>query len=192
MPGGGSGFSNRDERTEDDGWRGDDGRVHSRAWVAGAPVAAEVPDPVPAIGQIGVGVTATGIDVSETRGRPGARSCQGAGPPFPPGHEIGSESGRAACGALNAGGRFAAFGFAAGTLAKATLAEVLGRGGTAIGFGGPRLASRPGHAHDLEAAALTGVAAGRLRPVTGQRFPLARAVAPMLPWHPAPPPERRC
>ena len=67
------------------------------------------------------------------------------------------------------------FGFASGAPTEASVAEVLGRGVTVIGFGGPRLLRRQGYARELEAEALREASAGRLAPIVGHTFPLDSA-----------------
>lgn len=88
---------------------------------------------------------------------------------------VGGDIGREAFDLLAGGGRFAVFGFASGAPTEANVAEVLGRGVTVIGFGGPRLLRRPGYARELEAEALREASAGRLAPTVGHTFPLESA-----------------
>ncbi len=88
---------------------------------------------------------------------------------------IGGDIGREAFDLLAGGGRFAVFGFASGAPTEASVAEVLGRGVTVIGFGGPRLLRRPGYARELETEALREASAGRLAPIVGHTFPLESA-----------------
>jgi NADPH2:quinone reductase len=89
---------------------------------------------------------------------------------------VGGDTGRQAFSLLASGGRFAIFGFASGSPTEASTAEILRRGVTVIGFGGPRLLRRPEYARELEYEALREAAVGRLIPVVGQRFPLERAM----------------
>ena len=88
---------------------------------------------------------------------------------------VGGDVGRQTFGLLAGGGRFAMFGSASGSPTEASTAEILRRGVTVIGFGGPRLLQRPEYARKLEYQALREGAAGRLVPVVGQRLPLERA-----------------
>jgi NADPH2:quinone reductase len=84
---------------------------------------------------------------------------------------VGGEIGRAALGALAPGGRFVLHGLASGTMTD--IAEAPARGVTVIGL--PQLAELGRNASELTREALAEAAAGRLRPVIGQTFPLARA-----------------
>jgi NADPH2:quinone reductase len=88
---------------------------------------------------------------------------------------VGGDVGSRAFGLLAGGGRFAMFGFASGSPTEASTVEILRRGMTVIGFGGPRLLQRPEYARELEYQALREAAAGRLVPIIGQRFALERA-----------------
>jgi NADPH:quinone reductase len=85
---------------------------------------------------------------------------------------VGGEIGTAATSLVESGGRFLVLGAASGeyTDTKATAA----RGVTVLGI--PQMIAEMGPImHELGVAALEEVAAGRLRPVVGQRFPLERA-----------------
>ncbi|TMC06942.1 MAG: zinc-binding dehydrogenase [Chloroflexi bacterium] len=84
---------------------------------------------------------------------------------------VGGAVGRAAFGLLRRGGRFCAFGLASGTFTAITGEEAAGRGVTVVR--GLRL--EPAEMTALSSAALAEAAAGRLRPVIGQTFPLSRA-----------------
>lgn len=88
---------------------------------------------------------------------------------------VGGDVGRTAFELLAPRGRFVLFGMASGAPTQATLAEVLSRGLIVVGFGGGRQIRSPEHARALAAEALAEAAAGRLRPVIGQTFPLERA-----------------
>jgi len=88
---------------------------------------------------------------------------------------VGGDTGRTAFGLLVGGGRFAMFGFASGSPTEVSTTEILRRGATVIGFGGPRLLRRPEYARELEYEALREAATGRLTPIIGQRMPLERA-----------------
>jgi NADPH2:quinone reductase len=84
---------------------------------------------------------------------------------------VGGEVARAAFGLLGEGGRLLSYGLASGTWAPVAEDEAVARGVTLV----PGLRGSP---EDLRAAtsrALAAAAAGRLRPVIGQRVPLDRA-----------------
>jgi NADPH:quinone reductase len=84
---------------------------------------------------------------------------------------VGGEIAAAAFGLLASGGRFCAFGMASGAFARISDDEAGGRGITIIR--GAQLT--PGQMRELSQAALDEAAAGRLRPVIGQTYPLERA-----------------
>jgi NADPH2:quinone reductase len=84
---------------------------------------------------------------------------------------VGGETGLAAFGLLGGGGRFCSFGMASGSFARIPDDEAASRGVTVI-RGAP---VTPEQMRELSQAALAEAAAGRLRPVIGQRFPLERA-----------------
>jgi NADPH2:quinone reductase len=84
---------------------------------------------------------------------------------------VGGDVAREAFGLLRAGGRFCAFGLSSGTFAPISDAEAAARGVTVIrGF---RVS--PEESVALAREALAEAAAGRLRPLVGQTFPLERA-----------------
>jgi NADPH2:quinone reductase len=84
---------------------------------------------------------------------------------------VGGEIAAAAFGLLASGGRFCAFGMASGAFARIKDDEADGRGITIIR--GAQVA--PEQMRELSQAALDEAAAGRLRPVIGQTYPLERA-----------------
>ncbi len=84
---------------------------------------------------------------------------------------VGGEVGRAAFGLLGSGGRFCPFGMASGSFAPVT-PELAESRQVAVLRGGPASAAESAA---LSRAALAEAAAGRLRPVIGQEFDLARA-----------------
>lgn len=84
---------------------------------------------------------------------------------------VGGAIGAAAFALVRDGGRFCAFGLASGTWTEIPTDDAAGRGIEVIR--GARLA--PGESPRLSAQALAEAAAGRLRPVIGQRVPLERA-----------------
>ena len=86
---------------------------------------------------------------------------------------VGGPIGRAALDATAPGGRFVWHGMASGTGTDTTGAEA--RGVTVLGLA--QFAALGRSAHELAAAGLAEAAAGRLRPVVGQTFPLAQAAA---------------
>jgi NADPH2:quinone reductase len=86
---------------------------------------------------------------------------------------VGGTVGLAAFGLLGAGGRFYPFGMASGSFAPVTSSLAQERGVTLL-RGGPASAEE---AVALSRAALAEAAAGRLRPVIGQEYELARASA---------------
>ncbi|WP_405143250.1 zinc-binding dehydrogenase [Sphaerisporangium sp. NBC_01403] len=86
---------------------------------------------------------------------------------------VGGAVGRTAFELVAPRGRFLMFGAASGTVTDATVAEVFQRG-IALITGGQMFGS-PAGIKALAEAALAEAAAGRLRPVIGQTFPLERA-----------------
>ncbi len=83
---------------------------------------------------------------------------------------VGGDIGRAAFDLLDRGGRMVSFGLASGTWATINEEEAIGRDVTLI-----RPSATPAELRTYTESALEEAAAGRLRPVIGQRFPLARA-----------------
>jgi NADPH2:quinone reductase len=83
---------------------------------------------------------------------------------------VGGAIGQAAFTLLGRGGRMLGFGLASGTWAQVPAEDAAARGVTLLR---PRLT--PEEQRALSQAALAEAAAGRLRPVIGQRFPLERA-----------------
>ncbi|GAA3228013.1 zinc-binding dehydrogenase [Nonomuraea helvata] len=86
---------------------------------------------------------------------------------------VGGEIGRTSFGLVAPGGRFLMFGAAGGSLTDVSSAEFLRRGVDLIT--GRRLFASPAAMRALAADALAEAAAGRLSPVIGQTYPLARA-----------------
>jgi NADPH:quinone reductase len=84
---------------------------------------------------------------------------------------VGGRVGREAFDLLRAGGRFCAFGMASGAFTRIPDGEDAARGVTVI-RGAP---VTPEELRELTRAALVEAAAGRIRPVIGQTFPLERA-----------------
>jgi NADPH2:quinone reductase len=84
---------------------------------------------------------------------------------------VGGDIGRAAFTLLGPGGRMVSFGLASGSWAGIDEAEAAARGVTLLGLTRPT----PEAMREATESALAEAAAGRLRPVIGQRFPLARA-----------------
>jgi NADPH:quinone reductase len=84
---------------------------------------------------------------------------------------VGGQVGAAALGLLRDGGRFCAYGMASGSFTPLSEAETAGRGITVV-RGAPADPARMG---ELSAEALALAAAGSLRPLIGQTFPLDRA-----------------
>jgi NADPH:quinone reductase len=84
---------------------------------------------------------------------------------------VGGDIGESAFGLLDRGGRMVRFGMASGEWARISEEAVAGRGVELIGLS--QLA--PEETRALTEDALAEAAAGRLRPVIGQRYPLARA-----------------
>jgi NADPH2:quinone reductase len=90
---------------------------------------------------------------------------------------VGGALGRAAMELLEVGGRLVLFGYASGEgPTEVTTRDLVARGLT-VSWATPRVLRRPGGLRELEARALAEAAAGRLVPLVGQRFPLARAAA---------------
>jgi NADPH:quinone reductase len=88
---------------------------------------------------------------------------------------VGGALGRAALELLGPGGRLIMFGWSSGEPTPLTTLDLYARGLTASVAIGPRIQQRPGGLRGLEEEALTEAAAGRLVPLVGQTFPLARA-----------------
>ena len=84
---------------------------------------------------------------------------------------VGGDIGESAFGLLDRGGRMVRFGMASGSWARISDETAAGRGVDLIGLS--RLA--PEETWALTEDALAEAAAGRLRPVIGQRYPLDRA-----------------
>jgi NADPH2:quinone reductase len=84
---------------------------------------------------------------------------------------VGGATGEAAFGLLNTGGRFLPYGMASGAFAAIDGDEAERRGISVVRGARPT----PEASRALTEAALTEAAAGRLRPVVGQTFPLDRA-----------------
>jgi NADPH2:quinone reductase len=83
---------------------------------------------------------------------------------------VGGDLSRAAFGLLPRGGRQLSYGLASGTWSPVTEEEAARRGVTLL-----RTAATPEDLRSCTESALAEAAAGRLRPVIGQRFPLDRA-----------------
>lgn len=90
---------------------------------------------------------------------------------------VGGDIGRTAMNLLGAGGRLVMFGQAAGALIPLTADDLYRLGITAAAAVGARILQRPGGLRDLETRAIQAAAQGHLRPVIGQRYPLADAAA---------------
>jgi NADPH:quinone reductase len=84
---------------------------------------------------------------------------------------VGGSVGRDAFELLRPGGRLCSFGMASGSFTTVSDQELSDRGVTRVGGARPN----PGELRGLTARALTSAAAGALRPVIGQRVPLAHA-----------------
>ena len=84
---------------------------------------------------------------------------------------VGGDVARAAFGLLDRGGRMVSFGLASGTWSDVKDEEAAARGVTLVR--GAR--GTPAELRAFTASALAEAAAGRLKPVIGQRFPLERA-----------------
>jgi NADPH2:quinone reductase len=84
---------------------------------------------------------------------------------------VGGEIGAAAFGVLRDGGRMCVYGMAGGSFTRLSDDETARRGIT-VTRGAPL---SPPELRELSRAALARAAAGTLRPVIGQTFPLARA-----------------
>lgn len=88
---------------------------------------------------------------------------------------VGGTLGRDALDLIGVGGRLVMYGWAAGSPTPLSAGDLYARGLTATAAVGPRMARRPGGLRDLESAALSAAADGRLVPLVGQTFPLAQA-----------------
>jgi NADPH2:quinone reductase len=88
---------------------------------------------------------------------------------------IGGELGRAALELIGVGGRLLMLGWASGKPTPLSATDLFARGLTAGVAVGPKLLRRPGGLRELESLALAAAASGRLIPLVGQAFPLAKA-----------------
>jgi NADPH:quinone reductase len=88
---------------------------------------------------------------------------------------VGGALGRGALELLGVGGRLLMFGWASGEPIPLSAMDLFARGLTAGVAVGPKLLSRPGGLRELETRALDAAATGRLIPLIGQTFPLAKA-----------------
>lgn len=88
---------------------------------------------------------------------------------------VGGSLGREALELLGVGGRLLMFGWSSGSQIPLTAGDLLAYGITAGPAVGPKLLRRPGGLRALETAALAAAASGRLTPLIGQTFPLAKA-----------------
>jgi len=87
---------------------------------------------------------------------------------------VGGALGRSAMELLGVGGRLILFGWASGEPTQVTTRDLVARGLTA-GWAIPRLLQRANGLRELETQALAEAAAGRLVPLIGEPFALARA-----------------
>jgi NADPH:quinone reductase len=85
---------------------------------------------------------------------------------------VGGEIGRTAFELVDRGGRMISFGLASGSWADIDADEAAARGVTLV-----RPSATPEELREYTVSALTEAAEGRLRPIVGQRFPLAQAAA---------------
>ena len=90
---------------------------------------------------------------------------------------VGGDIGHTAMNLLGVGGRLVMFGSASGSLIPLTADDLYRLGITAAAAIGARILQRPGGLRDLETKAIQAAAQGQLRPVIGQRYPLADAAA---------------
>jgi NADPH:quinone reductase len=90
---------------------------------------------------------------------------------------VGGDIGRTAMNMLDVSGRLIMYGSASGSLIPLTADDLYRLGITAAAAIGARILQRPGGLRDLETRAIQAAAHGRLRPVIGQRYPLADAPA---------------
>lgn len=87
---------------------------------------------------------------------------------------VGGEVGRRSLELLGVGGRQVIFGWTAGTPTRFETEDLLEKGLTVTSLG-PRLIGRPEVIRALELRSMSELAAGRLVPLVGSRFPLAKA-----------------
>ena len=142
-------------------------RVIGAARLAGGPRAGEKREAI-----LGAGAEAV-VDYGE----PGWASrvldaCGGTGPDVVF-DGVGGPLGETAFGIVADGGRFSAHGAPGGGFARVSAAEAAGRGVTVRGI--EQVQYPPGRFEELVRDALAEAAAGRLRPVIGQVYPLDRA-----------------
>jgi NADPH2:quinone reductase len=88
---------------------------------------------------------------------------------------VGGSLGRGALELLGIGGRLILFGWSSGEPTEVTVGDLYSRGLTVSVGIGPRVLKRPGGLRGLEERALAAAASGRLVPLVGQAFPLAKA-----------------
>jgi NADPH2:quinone reductase len=117
------------------------------------------------------------LDYSEPDWPDRVREALGAREPTLVLDGVGGDLGHEAMRLLGVGGRLVLFGSASGRPTEVTTRDLAARSLTATWAIGPRITGRPGRLRELESKALAEVAAGRLVPFVGQRFPLAEAAA---------------
>ncbi|MFB4268862.1 zinc-binding dehydrogenase [Nonomuraea sp. GTA35] len=114
-----------------------------------------------------------GVDYTEPHWAERVREATGGAGVDVAADPAGGAIGRAAFELVRRGGRFVAFGAGSGTMTSIPEEEAAGRGVTLVPMGAAF--PSPAATYELSVRALAEGAAGRLRPVIGQTFPLERA-----------------
>ena len=147
--------------------RAEGARVIGTARLAGAPRAAEKRDAI-----LGAGAEVV-VDYTEAGWTSRVAEAAGGAGPDVVFDGVGGPLGRAAFGIVADGGRFSAHGAPGGVFAPVSANEAAERGVTVRGI--EQVQNTPPRHEELVRQALAEGAAGRLRPVIGQVFPLEQA-----------------
>jgi NADPH:quinone reductase len=120
---------------------------------------------------------AVAVDYSEPGWPEAVRAALGERPITLALDGVGGEIGRATLELVGVGGRLVLFGWSSGTPTPLSAGDLFARSLTVSAAIGARTMQRPGGLRPLETQALAEAAAGRLKPLVGQRFALGDASA---------------